>query len=226
MIGGDTPTAIANLMRRFLMKSIAAQLDRYIHAHPLNLGDDEFETVLDQLYQAYAESHETDPPGVAEGFKELENFLCTLPLKENNAVFNTPIYQRIYKAKKETIVRIMLASTNLLMHTIVPVIAILSFLFINTYHTIKFKATIFAVIPVVLYAMCYFVMAILIGEENGGWRDHHHFLELMPWQYTLVIILVLTFGLANLWRFVHNRMHQRDNRVCARSAVVMTVVRI
>ena len=88
MIGGDKPTAIANLMRRFLMKSIAAQLDRYIHSHPLNLGDDEFETVLDQLYQAYAESHETDPPGVAEGFKELENFLCTLPLKENNAVFN------------------------------------------------------------------------------------------------------------------------------------------
>ncbi len=70
------------------MKSIAAQLDRYIHSHPLNLGDDEFETVLDQLYQAYAESHETDPPGVAEGFKELENFLCTRPLKENNAVFN------------------------------------------------------------------------------------------------------------------------------------------
>ena len=141
-------------------------------------------------------------------------------------MFNTPIYQRIYKAKKETIVRIMLASTNLLMHTIVAVIAILSFLFLNTYHTKKFRATIFAVIPVVLYAMCYFVMAILIGEENGGWRDHHHFLELMPWQYTLVIILVLTFGLANLWRFVHNRMHQRENRVCARSAVVMTVVRI
>lgn len=208
------------------MKSIAAQLDRYIHSHPFELGDDEFEPVLDQIYQAYAESHETDPPGVGKGFKELENFLCTLPLKENNAVFNTPIYQRMYKAKKETIVRIMLTSTNLLMHTIVPVIAILSFLFINTYHTIKFKATIFAVIPVVLYAMCYFVMAILIGEENGGWRDHHHFLELMPWQYTLVIILVLTFGLANLWRFVHNRMHQRENRVCARSAVVMTVVRI
>ena len=70
------------------MKSIAAQLDRYIHSHPLNLGDDEFETVLDQLYQAYAESHETDPPGVAKGFKELEDSLCTLPLKDNNAVFS------------------------------------------------------------------------------------------------------------------------------------------
>ena len=106
--------------------------------------------------------------------------------------------------------RIMLTSTNLLMHTIVPLITILSFLFINTYHTIKFKTTIFAVIPVALYSVCYIVMAGWIGEENGGWRDHYHFLKLMPWYCALVITLTLTFGLANLLRFVHNRMHQRD----------------
>ena len=107
-------------------------------------------------------------------------------------------------------VRIMLTGTNLLMHTIVPLIAILSFLFINTYHTIRFKATFFAVIPVAIYAVCYFVMVVLVGEENGGWRDHYHFLEVMPWYCALVMALVITFGLANLLRFVHNRMHQRD----------------
>ena len=53
-------------------------------------------------------------------------------------------------------------------------------------------------------------MAVLIGEENGGWRDHYHFLDVMPWYCALVMVLVLTFGLANLLRFVHNRMHQRD----------------
>ena len=47
-----------------------------------------FATVLDQLYQAYAESHESDPPEISEGFKELECFLETLPLDDNNAVFN------------------------------------------------------------------------------------------------------------------------------------------
>jgi len=51
-------------------------------------GDSDCETVLDQLYQAYAESHESDPPEISEGFKELEEFLCTLPLDDNNAVFN------------------------------------------------------------------------------------------------------------------------------------------
>jgi len=40
------------------------------------------------LHQAYAESHESDPPEISNGFKEREEFLCTLPLEDNNAVFN------------------------------------------------------------------------------------------------------------------------------------------
>ena len=69
-------------------KSLAQRLKAYIEAHPFDLGDSDYETVLDQLYQAYAESHESDPPEIGEGFKELEDFLCTLPLDDNNAVFN------------------------------------------------------------------------------------------------------------------------------------------
>jgi len=70
------------------MKNIAKRLNAYIIAHPFDSGDSDCETVLDQLYQAYAESHESDPPEIGEGFKELEEFLCTLPLEDNNAVFN------------------------------------------------------------------------------------------------------------------------------------------
>lgn len=70
------------------MDKIAQQLKAYIDAHPIDLGDCDCETILDQLYQAYAESHESDPPEISEGFKELEEFLCSLPLDDNNAVFN------------------------------------------------------------------------------------------------------------------------------------------
>ena len=70
------------------MDKIAQRLKAYINAHPIDLGDSDCETVLDQLYQAYAESHESDPPEIGKGFKELEDFLCTLPLDDNNAVFN------------------------------------------------------------------------------------------------------------------------------------------
>ena len=70
------------------MKDIARRLDAYIQKHPFDSGDSDCETVLDQLYQAYAESHESDPEEIGNGFKELEEFLCVLPLDDNNAVFN------------------------------------------------------------------------------------------------------------------------------------------
>ena len=63
-------------------------LRKYIDTHPFDVGDSGCETVLDQLYQAYAESHESDPPEIGDGFKELEEFLCNLPLDDNNTVFN------------------------------------------------------------------------------------------------------------------------------------------
>ena len=70
------------------MHDLAQRLKAFIETHPFDDGDSNNETVLDQLYQAYAESHESDPPEISEGFKELEEFLCSLPLDDNNAVFN------------------------------------------------------------------------------------------------------------------------------------------
>ena len=70
------------------MDDISKRLEVYIKSHKFDGGTSECKTVLEQIYQAYAESHESDPPEIGEGFKELEDFLCVLPLDDNNAVFN------------------------------------------------------------------------------------------------------------------------------------------
>ena len=70
------------------MDKIAERLKAYIDTHPLDLGEGDCETVLDQFYQAYAESHESDPPETRNRFKELDDLLGGLPLYDNNAVFN------------------------------------------------------------------------------------------------------------------------------------------
>ena len=70
------------------MENIAKRLNAYITAHPFNPGNSNCETVLDQLYQAYAESHESDPSEIRDGFKELDDLLGSLPLDDNNAVWN------------------------------------------------------------------------------------------------------------------------------------------
>ena len=70
------------------MKSISEAMKAYMLAHHFDSGDPDCQTVLDQLYRAYAESHESDPQEIGHGFKELEEYLCVLPLDNNNAVFN------------------------------------------------------------------------------------------------------------------------------------------
>ena len=63
------------------MDKIAQRMKVYIDTNPFDPGDSDCETVLGQLYQVYAESHESDPAEISEGFKELEEFLCNLPWK-------------------------------------------------------------------------------------------------------------------------------------------------
>ena len=57
------------------MQTFLELLKRCAENHTFDTGDPDNRTVLDQLYRAYAESHESDPPGIREGFKELENYL-------------------------------------------------------------------------------------------------------------------------------------------------------
>ena len=70
------------------MDNIAKRLASYMDKHSIDLGDTDCETVLDQLYQAYADSHESDPPEIRNGFKELDDLLRDLSLDDNNAVWN------------------------------------------------------------------------------------------------------------------------------------------
>ena len=70
------------------MKPYFEALRDYLQIHPYDIGDPDCENILDLLYRAYAETHESDPPEIQSGFAELEEFLKTLPLDDNNAVFN------------------------------------------------------------------------------------------------------------------------------------------
>ena len=70
------------------MDNIVKRLRAYMDKHPFDPGDSDCETVLDQLYQAYAVSHESDPAEIRDGFKELDDLLGSLSLDDNNAVWN------------------------------------------------------------------------------------------------------------------------------------------
>lgn len=111
-------------------------------------------------------------------------------------------------APESGFVRIMIDEGNVFLHTLVPLASIFSFIFINDYHTVRIRTSLVAIIPVSIYATVYLICAIIIGEERGGWRDHYHLKELMPWPLLALIVFAATFGIANLIRWGHNAMHR------------------
>lgn len=66
---------------------LANWLKAYTDAHPFDPGSSDCETVLDQLYEAYFQSHESDPLEIREGFQQLDKYLESLPLENNNDIF-------------------------------------------------------------------------------------------------------------------------------------------
>ena len=70
------------------MKPYSEALRDYLQTHPYDIGDPNCENILNLLYRAYAETHESDPPEIQSGFMEMEEFLKTLPLDDNSAVCN------------------------------------------------------------------------------------------------------------------------------------------
>ena len=59
------------------MDNIAQRLKAYTEAHPFDPGDSDCKTVMDQLFQAYQESHESDPPNIRDGFRELDALISS-----------------------------------------------------------------------------------------------------------------------------------------------------
>ena len=148
--------------------------------------------------------------GIRQRNYHLPRWIVTLTFVSVNCVALTFIVALAVLSPQAGFYKMMLEGSNLFLHTVVPIISILTFVFINSYHTVKFKTAFLAVSFVFIYAMLYLVLAIIIGEEKGGWRDHYHFEELMPWYLILAVVLLLSFGVACLLRVAHNCMHRRD----------------
>ena len=111
--------------------------------------------------------------------------------------------------------RMMLYSNNILFHTINPIIAILLFIFINSDHKVSFRSTFLAIAPVVLYAALYFVLVFVIGEENGGWRDHYQIRDItqyVPLPLVVLGMVLIAFAVALLLRAAHNRVHKKRKK--------------
>lgn len=69
------------------MSQLKEILSGYLAEHPIEFGMSNAGTILDFLYTAYSEAHESDPPEIHSLFSQLGEYLEALPTDMNNAMF-------------------------------------------------------------------------------------------------------------------------------------------
>lgn len=70
----------------------------------------------------------------------------------------------------------MFSRWNLWLHLLGPILAIVSFVWLERDGTFpEKKHLIFAMLPVIVYGIVYLVMVVIIGKDKGGWPDFYGF---------------------------------------------------
>ena len=100
----------------------------------------------------------------------------------------------------------MLQNSNLFYHLIIPVFSFITFIFFERTTKLKFKYTLYGLVPTVLYAAYYLINA-LTHIENGKVSplyDWYWFIQGGLWQIAIVIpaVFILTYVISLLlWKF-------------------------
>ena len=98
----------------------------------------------------------------------------------------------------------MYAGANLYMHGVVPILCVVSFVAFDRGRTLRKRDILFAVLPVVVYGIVYFIEVVIIGKNNGGWPDLYGFVRSGYWLPSVILCLSGGTVLAVILRLLHN----------------------
>ncbi|MBR0161307.1 MAG: hypothetical protein IJQ02_08530 [Oscillospiraceae bacterium] len=104
---------------------------------------------------------------------------------------------------------LIFSGSRFFLHGVCPILAFLAFCFFMSEQRVSFQDANIAVFPVLIYAIVYFVMVVVIGEEKGGWNDFYGFATRIPLWISVVLVMPLTFGISSMIRFLHNRSYRK-----------------
>ena len=105
---------------------------------------------------------------------------------------------------------LIFTGSRFFLHGVCPIVAVLAFCLFMSQKHLTFWDSLIALVPVLIYAVIYFIMVVVIGEENGGWNDFYGFATRVPWWIPAIAIMPVTLLIATGIRLLHN--HSRDRR--------------
>ncbi len=109
--------------------------------------------------------------------------------------------------------KLIFTGSRFFLHALGPITANIAFSAFIVDHEVTKKECLYAMIPVFLYACVYYVLVVVVGEERGGWSDFYGFATYLPVWIPMVLILPVTYGIASLIRFQHNKNFRQIREV-------------
>ena len=104
----------------------------------------------------------------------------------------------------------MYNSYNFHMHLLTPLLALLSFLFLDGEGDYGWKEALFGGLPALVYGIVYFFQVIVVGEANGGWSDFYRFNMFGLWPVSGIIVIGGAFGLSLLLRLLFRKIRKTE----------------
>ncbi len=107
----------------------------------------------------------------------------------------------------------MFGGSNLYLHGICPVLAVLSFIFFDGGSPLSRKQCLPALLPLIIYAIVYTVMVVFITKSRGGWEDFYGLNIGGYWPVSMCILLLLNAAVVSFLRKTRNRFvtHQKNS---------------
>lgn len=94
---------------------------------------------------------------------------------------------------------------NFWLHLVSPVLTVVLFQCVESGVSFTRRDSLVVLIPYWIYMAIYFVMVILVGEENGGWQDIYSVKAYLPVWVTVPMMLLLGYLVALALRKIQNR---------------------
>ena len=150
--------------------------------------------------------------GLRKHYFHLPNWLIAFLLAGATAVTLTFLVSLFILAPFKGFVLIF-SGSRFFLHGVCPILSLIAFSFFISDHYVSYPECMLSLIPVFIYAGVYYILAVLIGEENGGWNDFYGFATYVPVWIPAVLILPVTFGISASLRYFHNRSFMKMREV-------------
>ena len=150
--------------------------------------------------------------GLRKHYFHLPNWLIAFLLAGATAVTLTFLVSLFILAPFKGFVLIF-SGSRFFLHGVCPILSLIAFSFFISDHYVSYPECMLSLIPVFIYAGVYYILAVLIGEENGGWNDFCGFATYVPVWIPAVLILPVTFGISSFLRYFHNRSFMKMREV-------------